>query len=170
MAYAERTAMSDAANRYLVLLDRIEEADGVGDFAQEMMDVGRDIDERVDGIMEAISYLKFMEKGAREEAARLELLARGRKKAAKDLEQFLLGELDRMRLQRVETVRRKVFVRNNVETIEWDGPPEAIPGDFQAITSTITLNKELAKAARKAGRLPDDDRFVVARTRSLIEK
>lgn len=83
---------------------------------------------------------------AKVEADRIGAIAKAHASAASGLKAYLLRQMERHRLDAVDTDRARVRLRrNSVPAIRWDGPSLMIPTEFQRVT--IALNSAAVKLA-----------------------
>lgn len=99
---------------------------------------------------------------AKLEAARLSDLASGRANAADRLREYVKGEMERAKIDKVETLLIVARIQQNGRpSIRWTLPPDTLPVEFKK--TTVTLDGDAAYKAWKADPAVLPEGFAVER-------
>lgn len=147
--------------------DAIIEADGeiTPEIAAQLDALEGAFEDRVEQLLLRYLHLNFEGGVAKQEAARLALLAGTRERAAARLKEYVLRCMEAAGRDKVETSRLRARIQKNTRpTIQWVGPPDAIPEAFKRV-SIATDGTKLYETWKAGTPLPDG--FVVELGRHL---
>lgn len=147
------TNLYELSTAYRLLIAAVEDADGeLSDEREAQLDaLNASIEDKVDACCSYEEELEGTEAAIAAVIKRLQdrkATVAGRRRRIKD---HVRNCLERAGLSRVETTLFVARLQNSPPSATWTGDPDAIPGAFQRVKTTVEFDAKGALAAFKAG-------------------